>query len=424
MGRRTVFGREKNEFVSIWDTRIIGSGTTPNNQIKLPLLTYPCYVDWGDGMRSTLTSDTDAAKTHTYSSGGIYTITITGSKRFTFHNENLGDNIKLLEVKSFGLIDQGVMFYNCANLDLANLNSVPRFGTATDLNSLFFGCTNLTKIGTLSQWDFSQVTKVVGMFDGCVKFNQDISITGPITDCSRMFRNCTAFNGNVTLNTSATTSFGNMFQNAKVFNKPVNFNTSSATNMEFMFDGAELFNQPLNFNTPNVTSFLCFLRNAKAFNQSINFNGAKVTNMQQMFLNCVSFNSPITISNTSNVTDMRLLFSGCTVFNQYVNFDMTKVTDAGSMFSANKAFSYPTAHLIVNKDVLLESFMINANTAYEPTYYDAVLQKLQQVAIGTGRTQTNKKLNVAGKYTSAGASARAALIADGWTITDNGQVAS
>ena len=43
--------------------------------------------------------------------------------------------------------------------------------------------------------------------------------------------------------------------------------------------------------------------------------------------------------------------------------------------------------------------------------------------IGTGRTQTNKNITMGTiKYTSAGASAGASLVADAWNIADGGLI--
>ena len=61
----------------------IGVTVTSGGVFTLPIADYgglsPNFVvNWGDGNEDTITSSTDAARIHTYSTGGTYTITITG----------------------------------------------------------------------------------------------------------------------------------------------------------------------------------------------------------------------------------------------------------------------------------------------------------------------------------------------------------
>ncbi|NDC25650.1 MAG: BspA family leucine-rich repeat surface protein, partial [Proteobacteria bacterium] len=63
-------------FVSTWNTNNTSTGSSASNQITLPLEstgTYNFTVDWGDGTQNTITSGTDANRTHTYATAGTYT---------------------------------------------------------------------------------------------------------------------------------------------------------------------------------------------------------------------------------------------------------------------------------------------------------------------------------------------------------------
>ena len=46
-------------FISLWNTTLTSTGSSENNQVRLPLEsdgTYDFIVDWGDGERNTITS--------------------------------------------------------------------------------------------------------------------------------------------------------------------------------------------------------------------------------------------------------------------------------------------------------------------------------------------------------------------------------
>ena len=75
------------------DTR--NTGATSNTQYKLPTNangTYNFVVDWGDGSTDTITGYRQSEVTHTYSTGGVYTITITGD--FTTINPFFRETLK------------------------------------------------------------------------------------------------------------------------------------------------------------------------------------------------------------------------------------------------------------------------------------------------------------------------------------------
>ncbi|RZA25525.1 MAG: hypothetical protein EOP10_06600, partial [Proteobacteria bacterium] len=69
-------------FVSTWVTGNTAGSVTTNTKIRLPLVasgTYNFSVNWGDGNTETITAWNAAATTHTYSTSGTYTVTITGT---------------------------------------------------------------------------------------------------------------------------------------------------------------------------------------------------------------------------------------------------------------------------------------------------------------------------------------------------------
>ena len=190
------------------DTRL-GSGSSFN----LPLrqgYNYDMLVDWGDGQTSEITSWNDAKKNHTYSTGGVYTITIRGLCE-TWYFNNTGDKSKLISIE----------YLNGRIL--------------TSLENAFYGCNNLTVVNG----DFfggPQLTNMSGTFNSCTSLK---SITGSwsvgyVTNMSRMFKNCPVFGKDVIL-------------------KLPLWHVGSVTNMEEMFTGTPLgsnaddINQTINY---------------------------------------------------------------------------------------------------------------------------------------------------------------------------------
>jgi surface protein len=133
-------------------------------------------------------------------------------------------------------------------------------------------------------------------------------------------------------------------------------------------------------------------RGCSTFNQSVtNFDTAKVTNMAYMFVGCTAFNQSVANFDTAKVTNMEYMFYGCTAFNQDLSaFDITSLTDATNMLQGS---------------------------AFTQTNYDLLL-----VAWEAQTEQPNVPFHAgSAKYGSgAPATARAALVSSGWTITDGG----
>ena len=98
-------------FVTTWET------TTANETITIPTRpffgTYNYTIDWGDG-----TTDTNVAGdiTHTYSTLGIQTVSITGSFPQIHFNGTAVDRDKILTIEQWGDIEWQNMysaFFEC-----------------------------------------------------------------------------------------------------------------------------------------------------------------------------------------------------------------------------------------------------------------------------------------------------------------------
>ena len=162
-----------------------------------------------------------------------------------------------------------------------------------------------------------------------------------------------------------------------------NWDVSNIDNMEQMFRQCSLFNQPLN-----------------------NWNVSSVTTMQYMFFSCSSFNQPLNNWNVSNVTTMQNMFRNCASFNQDIStWNFSGLSLSNSFFR----------------------FMLGKSSAnYDAAYYDNLLIKwASDPSLGGLQPNIIDTIDMGTiKYTSAGASARASILANNKavTINDGGQV--
>ena len=186
------------DFISTWNTA--NAGTSSPTQITLPLQssgTYDFLVDWGDVSSNTITAYNQPEVTHTYSSSGIYTVTISGTiKGWQFNNG--GDKLKIIEISQWGTLNlgnSGNYFYGASNLNLTATDAPDLTGTTTLANA-FFRCTNLGNTGNMSSWNVSAVTNMNNMFTWDNTFNQSIGDwnVSSVTDMSYMFAYNTNFN--------------------------------------------------------------------------------------------------------------------------------------------------------------------------------------------------------------------------------------
>ncbi len=214
------------DFVSKWNTNNTGVGSSPVNQVSLPLTadgTYDFTVNWGDDS-STLITAFDSDRTHTYESAGTYTITISGTIIQGWRFNNGGDKLKIVEISQWG------------DLKLGNLGGY------------FYGASNLTSTATDSP-NLTGTTNMYSMFRDASVFNQPVNSwnVSNVTNMSSMFIYASAFNQPIGgWDVSNVTNMSSMFWGASAFNQPIGgWIVSNVTNMSGMFGGASAFDQPI-----------------------------------------------------------------------------------------------------------------------------------------------------------------------------------
>jgi uncharacterized delta-60 repeat protein len=180
-------------FISVWSG---SSVTLPYNGIG----TYSGTIDWGDG---SVSANTFANRTHTYSGSGTWTITITGTITGWASSNAPTENNKLLEIKQWNnvknVFGQAASFSGCSNLVLTGVTDTYDFNGVTNTLNMFPGCTSITTINNISSWNVSGVTNLGNMFNGCINFNDDISTwdVSNVISVSNMLYSATSFNQNL-----------------------------------------------------------------------------------------------------------------------------------------------------------------------------------------------------------------------------------
>jgi len=425
-------------FVSTWDTTKVGSAS---DTVVLPLLsggTYSGTIDWGDGSTSALSY---ANRTHVYASGGVKTITISGTIG-GWQFANSGDKAKIIDISNWGNLnittDQA--FYGCSNLDITATDA-PTLSSNQAASNLFRQCTSLTT-PNFSAWDVSGCIEFKSCFYNCSNFNGNVdnwdmsgatTLGNPSFTSFGMFSGCTSFNRDISgWNVSNVTVFAGLFSQCSVFNKNLSsWNVGSATNMIGMFSKTTAFNNGgsdgiKNWDVSNVNLFgiassgsVGGMFSFSAFNQPIGnwtINTSASVGMAQMFA-FSAFNQPIDAWNVSTVNTMQSMFQATTAFNQPLgSWNTGNVTTMRAMFLSNTTFDQDISNFDVNQVTDLFNFM---SSTLSTVNYDALLIAWD----AQGAMSYSGTVNFGGsKYTAGGAAeaARTSLITKWGGITDGG----
>ena len=225
-------GSAVNPDAFIIQVKTDNAGTSNNDQFTLPMTVGTYDVDWGDGNVDTSVSGT---QTHTYTSAGIYDISVTGGTKIQFNSG--GDKDKLLDIKQWGTnvwSSFNSAYFGCSNM-IITATDIPNLTSVSSYTSAFRYCSSLTTIGTnASSW----------LVDA--------------SDCRFIFENCTNFNDNINnWDFSGISDMRNMFRGCSSFNQPLdNWDVSSATVLQSMFQNASSFNQDLSSWDINQVQYL------------------------------------------------------------------------------------------------------------------------------------------------------------------------
>jgi hypothetical protein len=216
-------GREPLPALIQVDTTFTGS--TASDTFSLYSILAPGWdanfiVDWGDGTNNVITDrvSQETELIHTYATGGVKNITITGEDFYI--RANGGDNKKLKRIDQCGLmkpnLDYGFWFTNCTNLEYIH-NDFNTTG-ATNMERAFESCTNLISIPL---FDTSLVTEWTKAF----YLNRFTSIPEFDTSSAQNYTQCWRNDNQALLDPFPIISFANInntsggyliFHNAKI----------------------------------------------------------------------------------------------------------------------------------------------------------------------------------------------------------------
>ena len=247
----------------------------------------------------------------------------------------------------------------------------------------------------------------------------DWGITGAT---SASFRYCSSLLSVAANLESTTTNLYRCFANSTGNPDVSLLDTSNVTHMKQMFYNATSFNQDIgDWDVSNVTNMEAMLRGT-SFNQDISsWDVSNVINLRQMFTLTRSFNQDIGDWDVSNVTNMSSMFYVDSAFNQDISsWDVSNVANMSYMFyiaaSADPDMSSWDFSSVTNYANMLDSSGIST------TNYDGFLNRLNSQRI-THSLVGRSIGNIPSTYTtSVSGAARTALLANGWTFTDNGGI--
>ena len=258
---------------------------------------YEGYIDFGDGKTSPNSLDTAS---HTYDTGGTYTITVKG---------------RASEID-----------FSVASVDESMYTKIKSFGNNTRISKLDISGTNI---------DLSEVSDIP-------KFEEDFDITNLINGSSSEIKGIESWD------LGKTTSLNRLFKNNTVFNQEIGgWNTSNVTHIGGIFDGATSFNQYIGqWDTRNVVEMLATFNGATSFNQSLSgWDTSNVCSMSYMFNGANSFNQDISGWNFSCIEDMTGFMSNSSYNPSYYDNLLVALDESGQ------------------EDVVLDMIGINYTTA-------------------------------------------------------------
>jgi surface protein len=443
-----------NYFITRWTT------TTPNAVVTIPTYsgdTYNYDVDWGDG--NVNTGETGDA-THTYTTAGTYTVSISGIFPHIYFGKNGVTNTDKLEIGS--IVQWGTnhwdsmdsAFLSCSNLTMSAVD-VPDLSGVTSTSRMFSNARAFN--GAIGNWNFSTVINTSHMFQNARSFNQNISnwnVTN-VTDMSDMFQSAVLFNQDISgWSVGSVTNMFQMFFAATAFNQNLNsWDVSHVTNMIWMFNGAHSFNGGIGgWNVSGVTRMDGMFLSATSFNQDLsgwdisnvaiisemfwgatNFNngdtgndqthpllwGSKTGNvilMSNMFRNAVSFNQDINGWDVHTVQSMDDMFNGAALFNQSLSsWNVGRVNNMSGMFSGDIAFDQDLSSWNISS--VTDMTNIFSDDTLSTTHYDSLLSAWSQESV-----QSAVPFN-GGNSTYCNAQAARGVLTgspNSWTITDGG----
>lgn len=305
-----------------------------NTTITLPLVgTVDCTINWGDGN----SQEASAPKpTHTYSSAGTYTVSISGTVT-GLSNNGLSSSAKLLtrvlQWGRTGLTSMDGACYECLNLTSIPGDDYESFAEVTTFRDAFYYCPSLTAIPA----GLLKYAKKATHFNAL--FSVSTSATTTITEIpAGLFDNCLAaetfenvFYGRKALTTIPAGLFDNT-RNAEYFGYAFAY-TSVGTLPAGLFANCK---KALSFNS------LFYQGALQTIPADLFTNNTEVTDISSAFHSCKDITTiPAGLfDGLTEITAMTSVFSNCESIQTIpadLFKDQAKVTNAQTCFNGCKS---------------------------------------------------------------------------------------
>lgn len=306
------------------------------------LSTYDITVDWGDGNSDNITTYNDVNLSHTYSTGGVYEVSITSNQddfgQVYFNNG--GDRRKVTDIKQWGSSVKwsgfNGTFYGCTALDISATDA-PDWANATDFTSGWRDCDGLT---VFPDYDYTLGTNFTRTFQSIGSTitvpNLDLPAS---TTCFAMFA-AAAFSSYGTINIPVCTNTAFMFQSATGTSiGQITTSNTLLTTANNMLEGVG-FTTIDAFNTGAISNFTQFMQNA-SFTSIPVFDFSSGTDFEDAFNGASSLTTmpAIDFSNGTIFTDA---FRGMTSLTTWNATDFSSATTLLRAFFGNTAITtYP-----------------------------------------------------------------------------------
>ena len=250
---------------------IITVSVTAGQSFTLPLVTFAgrqpnIVVDWGDGDESEVTSVNDSDRIHTYTTTGVYDISIFGFMPGFKVNNNASIRNSIIAIVDFGRNGLRTLdFFGCTNITYIPASNTMEVGYR-GLNSIisFSGFMRGTGITTIPS-DIFSFSPLANTFSDIFAFTSITSIpNGLFNNNTQATSFGSAFNGCTLLNTyplnlfntnTLVLSFASTFRNCVALTQPLQFTNNTAVTI---FDN--IYNMPSTSNAMSGNAPTLWLR--------------------------------------------------------------------------------------------------------------------------------------------------------------------
>jgi hypothetical protein len=244
---------------------IVTVSVNAGQSFTLPLVTFGgaqpnIVVDWGDGNESVVTSITDTNRIHTYTTTGVYDISIFGNMPGFKVNNNAAIRSLITGIIDFGRVGLKTLdFFGCNNITSIPASNTMEVGYRGLGNMISFsGFMRGTGITTIPN-DIFQFSPVATTFSDIFSFTSITTIPSGLFDNNTQatsfgsaFNGCTLLNtypSNLFDNNTLVFNFNSTFRNCVALTLPLQFNNNTSVTI---FDN--LYNMPSTSNAMSGTA--------------------------------------------------------------------------------------------------------------------------------------------------------------------------